>query len=90
MFLDVNKPQFAENAPWMTGAPVQGAAHQAATEAPSPRAAAAAAASVGERRPHCAWLHIDLSVPEQILSIPAQLQQLGVSAVHTLVNNAGT
>jgi NAD(P)-dependent dehydrogenase (short-subunit alcohol dehydrogenase family) len=63
------------------------AQHEFAADAPWGTAAAPEAAAAGQQR--CAWLQLDLSKPEQVLSVREQIQQLGFNAVTVLVNNAG-
>jgi NAD(P)-dependent dehydrogenase (short-subunit alcohol dehydrogenase family) len=62
------------------------AQHEFAADAPWDTAAAPEAAAAGQR---CAWLQLDLSKPEQVLSVREHIQQLGFNAVAVLVNNAG-
>lgn len=76
--IDREAPTFAVNVPWIN----RGTAIE---EAP-PAADTAAAA---EATPKVAWIMCDLSQQDQILSLPSQLDDLGVSAVNVLVNNAG-
>jgi NAD(P)-dependent dehydrogenase (short-subunit alcohol dehydrogenase family) len=65
------------------------AQHEFAADAPWGTAAAPEAAAAAVTQQLCAWLQLDLSKPEQVLSVREQIQRLGFNAVTVLVNNAG-
>jgi NAD(P)-dependent dehydrogenase (short-subunit alcohol dehydrogenase family) len=75
--IDNAEHEFASDAPWHTA------------ELDAAAAATVTSASSHDQQPHCAWLKLDLSQPELILSVPEQMQKLGVESVNVLVNNAG-
>uniref|UniRef100_A0A383VP90 Uncharacterized protein n=1 Tax=Tetradesmus obliquus TaxID=3088 RepID=A0A383VP90_TETOB len=79
--IDNAEHEFAADAAWHT------AEQQAATAAAA--VAGSAVAKSDKPQPRCAWLKVDLSQPDLILSVPEQMQQLGVKSVNVLVNNAG-